>query len=103
MAARAPMPPRNGTGRRNPNIARLGTVCTTLAIPTRGALRRGRRAAKMPRGTPRATAINVDTATSKTCCPSSVTSSCRCVSQKLKMRISGLRAQGSGLDLHPET
>ena len=81
-AARAPTPPASGTGSRKPNIARLGIVCTTLAMAMSGAARRGRRAAKMPIGTPIATATSVDAATSSRCCASSVTSSCRCVDQK---------------------
>ena len=51
----------NGSGSRKPNIARLGIVCTTLATPISGAASRGRRAAKMPSGTPIATAISVET------------------------------------------
>ncbi len=82
MAARAPTPPRSGTGSRKPNIARLGTVCTMLASATSGALRRGRRAAKTPRGTPRTIATSVDTVTSSTCWPTNAASSCPCASQK---------------------
>ena len=81
-AARAPMPPTSGTGSRKPNIARLGIVWTTLAMATSGDASRGRRAANTPRGTPIATAIVVETATSSTCWPTSVASSCRCASQK---------------------
>ena len=87
MAARAPMPPTSGTGRRKPNIARLGIVCTMFASPTIGVLRRGRLAAKMPRGMPIATAASVDTATSVTCCASSATNSARCDIQKASSRV----------------
>ena len=81
MAARAPIPPTRGTGSRNPNIARLGIVWTTFARPTIGALNRGRRAAKMPRGMPIATAASVDTVTSVMCWASSETNSARCDTQ----------------------
>ena len=37
IATRAPRPPMNGSGSRNPNIARLGIVCATLASHTIGA------------------------------------------------------------------
>jgi hypothetical protein len=67
MAARAPTPPKTGTGSRKPNIARLGTVWTMFAIVTIGALNRGRRAAKMPSGTATSTAILVEMTTRSTC------------------------------------
>ena len=81
-AARAPIPPINGTGNRKPNIARLGIVCAMLAIATSGEASRGRRAANTPSGTPIATAIVVEITTSSTCSARSVASSCRCASQK---------------------
>ena len=87
MAARAPTPPMNGTGSRKPNIARLGTVCTMFAIPTSGAARRGRRAAKMPSGRPMAIAMSVEIATISTCCDRSTASSPRCASQKANNRV----------------
>src|ERR1700704_6018112 len=81
-AARAPTPPINGTGSRNPNIARLGIVCTMLATAISGEARRGRLAEKVPSGTPSATATNVEPATSSTCCPTRLASSTRCAIQK---------------------
>ena len=69
-------------GSRKPNIARLGIVCTMPAIATNGEARPGRRAAKMPRGTPMPMATAVEIATRKMCSPSSVTSSCWWAIQK---------------------
>ena len=83
-AVRGPTPPRNGSGSRKPNIARLGMVCTRLASATSGALNRGRRAAKIPSGTPMATASAVDAPTSSTCWPIRPASSARCESQNCR-------------------
>src|SRR6185295_16684560 len=80
-AARAPTPPTSGTGSRNPNIARLGIVCTMLATAISGAASRGRFAANTPSGTPSATAAEVEAATSSTCCPSRLASSALCDNQ----------------------
>src|SRR5687768_14705336 len=75
-------------------MARLGTVWTRLAMPTSGALRRGRRAAKMPSGTPAAIAASVEIATSSTCCPIRAINSARCDSQNWTTSIaSGLRTE----------
>ncbi len=70
IATRAPRPPTSGSGSRKPNIARLGIVCTTFASQTIGAPARGRRAARIPTGTPIAIAASVDAPTSSTCCAS---------------------------------
>src|SRR6266508_2529580 len=91
IAARAPTPPKNGTGRRNPNIARLGMVWTTLAKPTTGVLSRGLRAARIPIGTPIATAAVVEISTRKTCCATRLASSPRCDIQKVMTGIFVLR------------
>src|SRR5260221_9529271 len=52
-----------------------------LAAAISGAARRGRRAEKIPSGTPIATAARVDALTSITCWPSSPASSARCAIQ----------------------
>jgi hypothetical protein len=90
MATRAPRPPISGSGKRKPNIARLGMVCTTLANHTIGAPMRGRRAARIPIGTPTAIATNVDAQTSSTCSPSSVKNSLAWVRQKCSKVIDGI-------------
>ena len=72
----------SGSGSRNPNIARLGMVWTTLASQTIGAPSRGRRAASTPTGMPIAIAAPVDTATSTTCWSSSARNSARCAARK---------------------
>ena len=43
IAVRLPMPPINGMGSRNPNSARLGIVCATLANPSTARCSAGRR------------------------------------------------------------
>src|SRR5204863_512546 len=55
IAVRAPMPPRNGSGMRNPNSARLGIVWNTLASPSTAPRHAGRRVSSTPSGTPIAT------------------------------------------------
>src|SRR4051812_12494190 len=55
-----------------------------------GEASRGRRAEKMPSGTPSATAARVEPATSSTCCPRRLASSARCAIQKM---ISGLMSR----------
>ncbi len=69
MAVRAPIPPMNGSGIRNPKSARLGIVWTTFAKPSTGRASRGRRVSATPSGTPIATASAVDRKTSTTCSP----------------------------------
>src|SRR5476651_1890594 len=58
-----------------------------LATAINGEARRGRRAEKMPSGTPSATAMKVDPATSNTCWPNRLASSARCDSQKENRRV----------------
>ena len=77
IAVCAPTPPMNGTGMRNPNIARLGIVWTMFASVIRGAPTLGRLDATMPSGTPIATATAVEATTSITCWPSSAATSAR--------------------------
>ena len=77
-ATRAPRPPTNGKGSRKPNMARLGMVWATLASHTIGAPSLGRRAARIPIGTPRTTAATVETNTRNTCWPRSAASSPAC-------------------------
>ena len=60
-----------------------------LANATSGEARRGRRAAKMPSGSPMATATSVEPATSSTCCATSAASSSRCAIQKAISAIHG--------------
>ena len=79
-AARAPTPPMSGTGSRKPNIARLGIVCTRLAIATSGdgqarpAGREDRRAAR--RSPPRSASRSRRAGRARR---RSVASSCWCV------------------------
>src|SRR6266480_68980 len=63
------------SGIRNPNSAKLGTVCMMLAKPSTGLLRAGLRVKSMPRGTPMRMAIPVETATRNKCSKVSVKSS----------------------------
>src|SRR5258706_5125848 len=91
----------NGTGSRNPNIARLGTVWTMLAMAINGDASRGRRAEKMPSGTPSATATSVDPATSSTCCPNRLASSVRCDSQNVNSALIRNLLQGDDLKVVP--
>src|SRR5262245_932435 len=62
-AVLVPIPPRNGSGIKKPNSARLGIVCSTEAIPSaklRVVLRFTR---NMPSGTPSKIAITMDAIT----------------------------------------
>ena len=60
IAVRFPIPPINGMGIRNPNSARLGMVCMTLAKPSSGVRRAARREISTPSGKPMAQAINIE-------------------------------------------
>src|SRR5262249_24013964 len=68
-AVRGPMPPMNGTGMRSPKSARLGIVCTALAVPRTRRCQPGRRVRRMPSGTPMAVARPTEMTTSRTCHP----------------------------------
>jgi hypothetical protein len=63
IAVVAPTPPMKGSGIRNPNSARLGIVCSTLATPSTGVRHSGRRVSSTPSGTPMTIARPVETVT----------------------------------------
>ena len=71
---------------RKASIARLGTVCSTPAVPRTNPSRRGRRRASTPSGRPRRQASATDSAVRPTCSPSLSHSSARCATRNSVMR-----------------
>src|SRR4051812_33669973 len=69
-------------------------VCTMLATAISGDASRGRLAEKIPSGTPRATAIVVEPATSSTCWPNKWASSARCDSQNANRPLTSRSGDG---------
>ena len=67
-----------------------------LATATSGDASRGRRAAKMPSGTPSATATSVEPATSSTCWPNRLASSARCAIQNASSDLSVIASAAAG-------
>src|SRR5262249_18852243 len=90
-AVRGPMPPMNGTGMRSPKSARLGIVCTALAVPRTRRCQPGRRVRRMPSGTPMAVARPTEMTTSITCLPVSAR-----ISAPMRSALSGLQERPYG-------
>ena len=67
MAVRFPMPPMSGTGIRNPNSARLGTVCMMLAKPTTQRRHAAKRVSSIAAGIAMAAASSMAMATNCRC------------------------------------
>src|SRR5688572_19515444 len=99
------MPPISGMGIRNPNSARLGIVCTTLANPRSHRRARGRRVNRIPIGTPIRIASAMALPTSTRCSPvsrtmSRVRSERICLRRSIQARQKGARFLGlNGLEL----
>src|ERR1039458_9296418 len=74
-----PTPPRNGSGRRKPKTARLGTVWTMFTTPSVQRRSRARRARITAEGAAMTTAANTDMATSHRCSPDNLTISAGCM------------------------
>src|ERR1017187_3715271 len=73
IAVGLPTPPRNGSGRRKPKTARLGTVCTTFTTPRVQRRRRARRTRITADGAAMTTATNTAMATSHRCSADNLT------------------------------
>src|ERR1035437_6534133 len=73
IAVVLPTPPRNGSGRRKPKTARLGTVCTTFTTPRVQRRRCACRVRITAEGAAMTTATNTATATSHRCSADNLT------------------------------
>src|SRR5574337_938118 len=89
-ALRAPTPPMSGSATRNPNMARLGTVCAMLAKASSAAPSLGRRAA------------TVATSVSSRCCATAPSISARWAIQKLISVTGDDRYRRHGVKKHPD-